>query len=180
MPDTMYAEAAEEEMDRVDQTHADTEASKEDFRQEVEDTLRQASSQPVTLDFTKIKFNGTKLWLWWEEGDKETKKKYALADPHPDFQKALQDLREWLGHMLELPEDYYHDMEVRGITITYEDGLRSYTITGLKDLGRERIATFNTPHATAPPDCDRAVDDLFEEAEQYLNGKRMTGDLFED
>ena len=90
--------------------------------------------------------------------------------------------------ILELPDHYAVDLELRGLSIKLSDYLvkEGVTITSLKKLNSGKCVCLNTPYLAFGDEnyefpsglCDRIID-LEKEALKYIEGKRknMQGSL---
>ena len=151
------------------------------------------------MQFTKVKYSRAekKVELTWEttEGagqkDAVTHSLKSFDPPHPDFVAALDAFRRPVVEFLDLPWAYEKGLEVRGITINYEeDGRYGVVITCLKELDEANAPlVLNTPHLRQyqddpiergfmPREWEPLLDRVHAAARDYVKGKREQGDLF--
>lgn len=115
--------------------------------------------------------------------------------PLPSFKEALDQLRQHVIDMCELPNMDLDKIVVRGVTFSYggEDDIMGATIIAWKKLSRSNTdLNINTPHKAAeyysgngngdPKQLlsDECVDDLnivMSECEKYIKGKRQQLEL---
>ena len=120
----------------------------------------------------------------------------SCSEPaRPEFYTAMENLREHVIDMCELPENYLNRIKVKGVTFSYggEAGVMGATITAQMDLYNSNCPlNLNTPHKASDSyndqpadeaqllsdDCVEALKALCEEAEAYIKGDRAQGSLF--
>lgn len=120
----------------------------------------------------------------------------SCSEPaRPEFYTAMENLREHVVDMCELPENYLNRIKVKGVTFSYggEAGVMGATITAQMDLYNSNCPlNLNTPHKASDSyndqpadetqllssDCIKALLLLCEEAEAYIKGDRAQGSLF--
>ena len=145
--------------------------------------------------FTKIKFDGSKVRLEYQV----TRKDGGVPDEHvvvcsdqPDraFPLALAALALDVVGICELSDSDETKLLVRGVSMSYTDGIRGACITALKSLKTSNAPlVLNTPHLPEKPYGEgdgptldsstvSRIDALVVEAERYLAGERAQGKLF--
>lgn len=128
------------------------------------------------FELTKLKASQNKPTIVkWENGDDELSVR-SYEKPRPELYDALSFLKNYVINYLELPSEWDVDLDVTGITITYEDGEMLATITALRTLPNNKVFVINTPHDFIP---EKEVAELVEEAQKFVTGERAQGDLFE-
>lgn len=144
--------------------------------------------------FTKIKFDGSRVSLFYEvsrkDGDPDEFTLCCADRPAPEFDQALQALRSDVVGICELPEADQNKITVRGVTLTWAHDIRGACITALKSLKTANAPlVINTPHlpsedygegdgpVLAPATCAR-LDALLVQTERYLSGERAQASLF--
>lgn len=138
------------------------------------------------MRFTKIKYNGKTITLnlLIPDQDEAAKLTYENDDvPDPAFQGAMQDLYGTFCELLELPDAYAEKLEIRGVTMKWEnlkdERPESVLISAVRYTDQNGAASLNTPNCKAfSTEAAQLVWRLHEEAEGYLLGKRATLDLF--
>lgn len=124
---------------------------------------------------------------------------YSLScadEPRPEFKKALIDLGQDVISMCELPADYLGRIVVRGVSFSYggEEEVMGAVIVAQMSLRKSSAPlNLNTPHKPSAPysesaddsqlldsRCVERLEDLMDEAEQYVNGVRAQGSLFQE
>jgi hypothetical protein len=76
----------------------------------------------------------------------------SAEKPQKDLQAALQAMAAHLCAIAELPADWAEDLEIRGVTCTWTDGIRGLVITGLRKLEHSNAPlVLNSPHFTEAP-----------------------------
>jgi hypothetical protein len=146
--------------------------------------------------FTKIKFDGSKMRLEYEQprkdGDPDEFTLLCADAPAPEFTEAFAALAQDVIAICELPSDQLSKIKVRGVTLTYSNDIMGACITALKTLKSANAPlVINTPHLpaeayggddTASPTLDTATCDrlrsVCEQAARYLNGERAQASLF--
>lgn len=149
------------------------------------------------MRFTKIKYDGSKMRLEYEQerADGSDPDEFTLlsADkPAPEFEIALNALSDDVVEICEFEPHYAAQIDVRGVTLTWADGVMGACITALKRLTTANAPlVLNTPHLMAQPRSEANANEpvlpdvtvarlggLIEQAERYLNGERAQGSLF--
>jgi len=148
--------------------------------------------------FLKIKYSKGKVKIEYEIRNKvKDWDQFSLAcsnEPKPEFQVALQALSEDVIFMCELPEDYKKRIMVAGVSFSYgsEAEIMGATIISQMSLKLSNVnLNLNTPHKPSEPysedgdqaqclsdDCVTRLEELISEAEDYVNGIRVQGELF--
>lgn len=139
------------------------------------------------VDFQKIKYSdkdGIEIhYNKFVEGGIKKVIFECKETPHPDFEVVLKELKPEVLYILELPEEYDTNMEIRGCSLG-----QGAVITAVKKfewLGNKAFC-INTPHLMFERNVDKndpnqiplpkrteiLINKLIEEAVQYLNGKR--------
>jgi hypothetical protein len=114
----------------------------------------------------------------------------------PEFYQALEDLREHVIEMCELPDSYLDRISVRGVSYSYggEEDVMGATISASMRLDNSYQAlNINTPHKASAmynpdtpddemqllsEDCIEVLSELQYECEKYIKGDRAQGSLF--
>lgn len=120
----------------------------------------------------------------------------SAEEPHPDFIRAVIALEPHARSILEWPASYAQGrVRITGVTFSLSEGtgVEGAVMTGQVALNEtDAPFVFNTPHlpfdqysdggaAKLMPDAAQiALDDLRQEAEAFLRGKRAQGDMFAD
>lgn len=119
---------------------------------------------------------------------------YSSKDkPRPEFLTALNKLTPFAVKICELPSSYESKIEVRGVSFSYggANEVMGATITSVMTLENSTgPLNLNTPHKTEsfysehgderqllPDGCAKALNDLCDEAEIYIDGERAQGRL---
>jgi hypothetical protein len=101
--------------------------------------------------------------------------------PHPDFFAALDGLKPHLFDVLSFPDAYRIGFSVVGVTIKHPtDAPTSIIVSATKELAGGMVATFNTPLCPPGARAEAALEQLYRESEQLLDGKRAQKELFAD
>ena len=153
------------------------------------------------MRFQKIKYSKGRVKIEYELRNKIKKDWDQLLlvcsdEPKPEFQTALQVLSEDVIKMCELPEDYQKRIMVTGVSFSYggDDEIMGATIISQMALNHSNInLNLNTPHKPSEPyseggdasqclsaDCIEHLTSLMLEAEDYVNGNRAQGELFQE
>lgn len=143
--------------------------------------------------FTKIKFDGSKVRLEYQITKKDgTPDEYVISSsdqPDRAFPTALAALAADVAGICELPDTDQAKLSVRGVTLTYTNGIRGACITALKSLKTaDAPLVLNTPHLPESPYGDNdaptlaletieRLDVLVAEAARYLAGERAQARL---
>jgi hypothetical protein len=116
----------------------------------------------------------------------------------PEFYKTLEDLREHVLDMCELPANYLDRITVRGVSYSYggEAEVMGATISASMRLDNSYQAlNINTPHKASAmynpdtpddemqllsEDCIEVLSELQYECEKYIKGDRAQGSLFSE
>lgn len=120
----------------------------------------------------------------------------SAEEPHPSFERALDDLAPHVETVCEMPEGDYqaHSYKVRGVSFSYGGQLdtKGVTITAARTLLHSNSPlVLNTPHMIEEPygegsdetqvmSSDMLIDigRLENEARDYMDGKRAQMDMF--
>lgn len=140
----------------------------------------------------KIKPNDTEI-AYLESGAVESKEVVFRSwdTQSKEFLELLQVLKPYVIYILELPDGYEQTMEIRGITIKYEEAGIGVVISAVKNL--ESLSAplcLNTPYI--PPKRDEhvntpmcgglemSIEKITVMAQQFMEGQhRAQGQLFE-
>ena len=137
------------------------------------------------MEFTKIKYNKDKVELKYHIEQDEYKIS-SFDKPRPEFQQAMQKLVVSVVDICEFPEMYGESIDIISVSLSYSSGIMGATITALKALDTSYAPlVLNTPHLPTqdysgnnpnapllPENAIKAIENLIEEAELYLQGKR--------
>jgi hypothetical protein len=149
------------------------------------------------MRFTKIKFDGDKVRIEYEMprkdgGDPDAYTLLSIDKPLPEFQVALQAMKQDVIDICELDPSCGDKLTVRGVTLTHTNDVLGACVTALKLLKTANAPlVLNTPHL---PEASYSGDDngtpimatamgdrlsaLMIEAERYVNGERAQASLF--
>ncbi len=146
--------------------------------------------------FTKIKYDGSKMRIEYEveRGDSDPDEFALLSTdkPEPEFDSTLQALTQDVLAICELPAGDADKIKVRGVSLTYTNGIMGACITALKTLETANAPlVLNTPHLPSEPysEGDALTLDpatvgrlsaLVDRANRYVDGHRAQQSLFED
>lgn len=100
--------------------------------------------------------------------------------PHPEFFEALSRLKPHVVDVCEFAGGYVDGVTVLGVTIKrYSDQPDAIVVTATKELAGDLHFNFSTP--ACPPNSHTmgALQDLYEAAKDFLDGKRAELDLFD-
>ncbi|OFW44760.1 MAG: hypothetical protein A3J29_07950 [Acidobacteria bacterium RIFCSPLOWO2_12_FULL_67_14b] len=163
-------------------------------RQQQEDAGRAA---PRVTRFTKIAFNGQKVRLEYHVtrpggGDPDEFVVNCSDKPLPSFMEALAALVADVLAICEFPRSEASKFTVRGVALSYTDGVMGAVLTALRALSTaDAPLIINSPYLSEQPrESDpggyrlpattvRGLLTLIDEAERYLRGDRAQGSLFE-
>lgn len=107
----------------------------------------------------------------------------STEEPTQDWFTPFHKLLEELFGLLELPEEYLVNTEMRGITISEGDGVTLTAVKKFPDLDNKAFC-INSPHlpmyqaqndkecATLPNSTVKTIETLIEETKLYMSGKR--------
>lgn len=146
--------------------------------------------------FTKIKFDGSKVLLEYHVtrpggGDPDEFAVHSSDKPLASFSQAQQELVVDVCHICEFPLSEASKFTVRGVSLSYKDGILGAVITSLKTvMAADAPLVINTPYLPekAPGEAGgctlslgtgRRLRAFMAEAERYLRGERMQGSLFD-
>lgn len=151
----------------------------------------------MSKDFTKIKFDGSKVRIEYEVerkdgGDADEYAMHSADKPLPDFDLALQALAVDVVTICELMPSDVQVLTVRGVTLTHTNGILGACITALKTLKSSNAPlVINTPHLPMEPYSDgdemaptmpsgmaTRLAAVEAEAQRYLEGQRAQASLF--
>jgi hypothetical protein len=148
--------------------------------------IKKTSTDKIHIEYEKMNKNGE-----WDA--------YSMTsaqEPAPSFDHALDNLIPHIEEMCELPEKDHqvHPYTVRGVSLSYggENETLGVTITATRALDHSNSPlVLNSPHKISEPyaegsdetqvmsdDCLIDLQILFNEARDYLDGKRAQADLF--
>lgn len=143
----------------------------------------------------KIKYADARVDLAYTETSTNSVNTYTIdsADqPMKTFNEALQALKSFVLDLLELPDSYGEkNFAIKGVSFTHKSDIMGAVVTAEKKLA-DSNSPFNiaTPHLPSKPynpkDTDslhlsptfvRALDRLIDEANKYIDGKRLQMDI---
>ena len=99
----------------------------------------------------KIKYDGSKVRIEYEQkrrdgGDPDEYSLHSADRPAPEFDPVLQALAADVVAICELPEADARKLTIRGVSLTYTDGVMGACITALKGLTTSNAPlVLNTP-----------------------------------
>lgn len=150
------------------------------------------------MKFSKIKWNGMKVFLAWIDKKGKTEIEHHLNSydtPAPELPKALSAFVPIVLDLLELPQAYRDDLRVTGLSINEEGDERSgLVVTCQKKIAQANSPLIlNTPHLREPVaptehgavgfftnGMSEAIDKAQVAAIDYYRGKRAQTEIFED
>ena len=116
-------------------------------------------------------------------------------EPKPSFIEALKDLNQDVREMCELPPDYLRRIHVSGVSFSFggENETMGAVIIAQMLLEKSNVSlNLNTPHKITEyygetgdpqqlldPKCTCRLENLIEEAEDYVKGIRAQANLFD-
>ncbi len=120
---------------------------------------------------------------------------FSCADePKPSFRKAIDDLREDVLDICELPDEYLDRIRVNGVSFSWGGENETMGAVIIAQMLLEKSngnLNLNTPHKIAEfygetgdgrqlldPDCVGRLGKLIDEAADYVKGIRAQGSLF--
>ncbi|HUS46124.1 MAG TPA: hypothetical protein VM219_08875 [Phycisphaerae bacterium] len=116
--------------------------------------------------------------------------------PHPEFRKALDDLRPHVAEICELSKAWSQNLDICGVSLSYAedangDPVLGATITAMKPLGASHgPLVINTPHKPERPysgqgddseefclsgECAEVLEEVIRQALAYVDGRRAQG-----
>jgi|GEM_PF-6420331 len=142
------------------------------------------------FQISKVKFDGKEVKINYSKrikDDEHVDCQFVCKDlPHSDFENALEKIKNDFMDILELPEEYGADLELRGLSIKLDDFLskEGVTITGLKKLNSGKQVCINTPYLEFSDENSvltertiKKINHLEDEAFKYIDGKRKNAQL---
>ena len=147
------------------------------------------SAQRITR-FTKIRYDGSKVRLEYQvtrpHGDPDEFAISSSDQPLTAFIAALRALVVDVMDICEFPHTERDKFRVRGVSLSYHDGVMGACITALKDvLAANSPLVINTPflpekgeECCLSPRCAERIRELVFEAARYRDGERAQGALF--
>lgn len=148
--------------------------------------------------FNKIKFDGSHVYLAYDEINEETGAKNehtvkSTEKPTPAFISTLGSLRSDVAEWVDQLNEWGNNLDIRGVSLSWTDGIMGACITALKPLENSRSPlVINTPHKPKTPysegdpdgdnyclttDCAEAIERLIKVAEGFLDGERAQTSL---
>ena len=150
---------------------------------------------PSTIRIKKVKRNAKGIvTINYEVENGNDWDSYSMAcksEPHPDLIGALAHLVPHVMAITEFPDTYSENLTVSGVSFTYKDTENNGTVSGAVITSQKLLKSHpaplivNTPHKTDVPYSDTgddsaclstaaamALEDVKEEAKQYIGGKR--------
>lgn len=148
--------------------------------------------------FNKIKFDGSHVYLAYDEIDEETGAKNehtvkSAEKPAPAFIDALKNLKSDVSEWLDQKPEWNINLDIRGVSLSWTNGIMGACITALKPLKMSRSPlVVNTPHKPSEPysegdpdadsycltgDCIATIKELIDAAEGFLDGDRAQTSL---
>lgn len=147
------------------------------------------------MKITKVKIKSCDTEIAYLESEAKDSKEVVFKSwdlQAKEFLEALQALKPYVISALELPENYGETMEIRGLTIKYEDEGIGVVISAIKGLSTlASPLCLNTPYI--PPmrdekvntpmsdDLEYDVERITEMARKFMQGQyRAQGQLFDE
>lgn len=146
------------------------------------------------MKITKVKIKPNETEIAYLETDAKNSKEVTFKSwdtQSKEFLGALQVLKPYVIYILELPDGYDETLEIRGVTIKYEEAGIGVVISAVKRL--ESLSAplcLNTPYI--PPKRDEhintpmssglemSIERITVMAQQFMDGQhRAQGQLFE-
>lgn len=121
----------------------------------------------------------TTTTITYERGYAPDRYRVKTTDaPHPDLYAALKALRFAFAEVCQMEEAWCDDLRVRGLVMTDDEGLQRFTVLAVRDTewGDMNVAT---PPFVAPAEMQGDLQDVFEQANAFLCGKRAQASLFD-
>jgi len=168
----------------------------DELEQSVEYLKKRRESMVGEIRFNKIKYdNKGRVCLVYDEivsDDKVNEYSMKCTDaPRGEYKEALAALKIHVVDICEIPKNQAAKLEIRGVSLSWKDGIMGTVITALKDLERSNAPlVLNTPHLPEESyskdgemsclslECVEDIRTLIEEARRYLEGDRAQIDLF--
>lgn len=147
------------------------------------------------MKITKVKIKSCDTEIAYLESEAKDSKEVVFKSwdlQAKEFLDALQILKPYVISALELPEDYGETLNVRGLTIKYEEEGIGVVISAIKGLSTlSAPLCINTPYippqrnenVTTPmcEDLEYDVEKITEMARKFMQGQyRAQGQLFDE
>lgn len=146
------------------------------------------------MKITKVKIKPNNTEIAYLESDAKESKEVVFKSwdtQSKEFLEVLQILKPYVIYILELPDGYEQTMEIRGVTIKYEEAGIGVVISATKGLDSlDAPLCINTPYI--PPvrnenirtpmsgGLEMAIEKITVMAQQFMEGQhRAQGQLFE-
>jgi hypothetical protein len=154
-----------------------------------ESTKQAEKKNNPNLKITKIKYDGSQVEIQYEivmETTDDVKVVLKSYDkPKDEFIQCLSSLAKFVEMICQLPDGYYDEADVRGVSLSYSHDIMGAVITALipVDTANSPVC-INTPHLPSdqynengqspilPRPCTTKINQLIEHAEAYINGDR--------
>ena len=150
------------------------------------------------MQIDKVSYNPKegRVHIEWTKTSPKGAGEYAMTHaekPRPEFLKSLAALAMDVIEICECDGHWNEsDLEVRGASFSWTEGVMGATITALRKLRQSNAPlVVNTPHKPAQPyaaggddsnclseECVERLTTLMDEARKYINGERAQGELF--
>lgn len=146
------------------------------------------------MKITKVKIKPSETEIAYLETDAKDSKEVTFKSwdiQSTEFLESLQVLKPYVINILELPDEYDETLEIRGITIKYEEAGIGVVISAVKGLASLAAPLcLNTPyippkrdeHINTPmsSELEMSIEKITAMAQQFMNGQhRAQGQLFE-
>lgn len=152
------------------------------------------------MKIKKVKIKDNKLVMTYEKRNGKFVDEYSFTCSdlaRPELYETLKALAEHVVDLCELPINYIPRITVKGVSYSYggEDETMGATISAEMKLNESYAPlNLNTPHKTVAmynanseidekqllsDDCIDVLKTLHKECEEYINGNRAQGRLFE-
>jgi len=116
------------------------------------------------------------------EDDNDKVKRTIPSLPHADLKIALSRLSQHFLDVLEYDvSEWTGRWEIIGVKIKYKEGLSYIMVTARRELDIGEVVSQNSPYVPPNQEAKEALEEVFDEAEMALDGKRAgaSSDLFE-
>lgn len=141
---------------------------------------------------TKVKLieKSQRIQIEYDQKNQSAWDQYMITckDPaRPEFYETLKELVKHVIEMCELPDNYTPRIEVRGVSISYSNGMGATISAAMKLIYSSQPLNLNTPYKewgsendgqAMSYECHQVLKILQEECNLYIQGERAQGSLF--
>jgi len=127
----------------------------------------------VTIEYEQVGIDEVKITL------------KSNDEPLPELVDCFNNLIPYVETICQLPDGYCNDAEIRGVSLSWTNGVMGVVVTCLVPLDNANSPmVINTPHVPAEQYSEGGespvlsknvvivVEELINEAEKYINGER--------